>query len=111
MDEAAIIDYVGGLPGVVTFTASEENDSPATAWGDTFFFYDPEGKLAENQRLPFATVVVHDYAGWDTESRLDRDGDCWPSASPEPWPATTGRPAWSPTPPRPGNSRPPASPP
>jgi hypothetical protein len=74
MDEAAITDYVGGLPGVVTFTASEENDSPATAWGDTFFFYDPEGKLAENQRLPFATVVVHDYAGWDTESRLDRDG-------------------------------------
>ena len=74
MDEAAIIDYVGGLPGVVTFTASEENDAPASAWGDTFFFYDPEGKLAENQRLPFATVVIHDYAGWDTESRLDRDG-------------------------------------
>jgi hypothetical protein len=74
MDEAAIIDYVSGLSGVVTFTASEENDAPASAWGDTFFFYDPEGKLAENQRLPFATVVIHDYVGWDTESRLDRDG-------------------------------------
>ena len=74
MDEAAIIDYVSGLSGVVTFTASEENDAPASAWGDTFFFHDPEGKLAENQRLPFATVVIHDYAGWDAESRLDRDG-------------------------------------
>jgi hypothetical protein len=63
MDEAAIIDYVSGLSGVVTFTASEENDAPASAWGDTFFFYDPEGKLAENQRLPFATVSMTMPAG------------------------------------------------
>jgi hypothetical protein len=72
--EAEIIEYVSGLPGVVTVTASEENGSPAAAWGDTFFFYDPDGTTAENQRLPFATVVIHDYAGWDTESHLDRDG-------------------------------------
>jgi Family of unknown function (DUF6194) len=72
--EAEIIEYVSGLPGVVTFTASEANSAPEVAWGDTFFFYDPERNRPENQRLPFATIVVHDYAGWDVESELDRDG-------------------------------------
>ena len=72
--ETEIIEYVSRLPGVVTLTASKENSAPEAAWGDTFFFYDPEGNRPENQRLPFATVVIHDYPGWDTESRLDRDG-------------------------------------
>ena len=72
--ESEIIEYVNGLPGVVTVTASEENAAPEAAWGDTFFFYDPEGNTPENQRLPFATLVIHDYVGWDTESNLDREG-------------------------------------
>ena len=72
--ETEIIEYVSGQPGVVTVTASKENSAPESAWGDTFFFYDPERNRPENQRLPFATVVVHDYVGWDTESHLDRDG-------------------------------------
>lgn len=61
--ESEIIEYVNGLPGVVTVTASEENAAPEAAWGDTFFFYDPEGNTPENQRLPFATLVIHDYVG------------------------------------------------
>jgi hypothetical protein len=72
--ETEIIDYVSGLPGVVTLTASKDSSAPEAAWGDTFFFYDPAGTRPENQRLPFATLVIHDYAGWDTESHLDRDG-------------------------------------
>jgi Family of unknown function (DUF6194) len=72
--EAEIIDYVSGLPRVVAITASEDNGAPASAWGDTFFFYDPEGNVAENRRQPFATIVTSDYPGWDTESDLDRDG-------------------------------------
>ena len=74
MTETEIIEYVSGLSGVVTLTATAESGAPAAAWGDTFFFYNPEGNLPENQRLPFTTVVIHDYAGWDTESNLDRDG-------------------------------------
>ena len=74
MTETELIHYVSGLSGVVTFTASEESGGPASAWGDTFFFYDPEGDLPDNRRLPFATLVVHDYADWDTDSQLDRDG-------------------------------------
>jgi hypothetical protein len=72
--ETGVIEYVSGLPGVVTFTASEENAAPEVAWGDTFFFYDPGGNQPANQRLPFATLVVSDYPGWDIESDLDRDG-------------------------------------
>jgi Family of unknown function (DUF6194) len=72
--ETEIIEYVSGLPGVVTFTASEENAAPEVAWGDTFFRYDPDGDQPANQRLPFATLVVSDYPGWDTESDLDRAG-------------------------------------
>jgi hypothetical protein len=72
--ETEIISYVSGLSGVVTFTANKENSAPEAAWGDTFFYYDPEGDRPENQRLPFVTIVTHDYAGWDTESRLDREG-------------------------------------
>jgi hypothetical protein len=72
--ESEIIEYVSGLSGVVTLTASEENGSPESAWGDTFFFYDPERNRPENQRLPFVTLVIHDYPGWDTASQLDRDG-------------------------------------
>jgi Family of unknown function (DUF6194) len=72
--ESEIIEYVSSLPGVVWMTASEENGAPAVAWGDTFFFYDPEGNVAEDRRTPFATMVTHNYPGWDTESDLDRHG-------------------------------------
>jgi hypothetical protein len=72
--ETGVIEYVSGLPGVVTFTASEEHAAPEVAWGDTFFFCDPGGNQPANQRLPFATLVVSDYPGWDIESDLDRDG-------------------------------------
>lgn len=68
-----IIRLVGALPGVVVLTAGEENGSPPLAWGDTFFFYDPDD-LARDRRLPFATIVTHDYPGFDTFSDLDRDG-------------------------------------
>ena len=68
-----IIAFATGLPGVVAFTASEENGAPEAAWGDVFFFHDPDGDPA-NRRMPFATIVVHDYDGFDTASRLNRPG-------------------------------------
>jgi len=36
--ESEIVEYISGLSGVVTLTASEENGSPQSAWGDTFFY-------------------------------------------------------------------------
>jgi Family of unknown function (DUF6194) len=72
--ETEIIEYVSGLAGVVAIAASKEIGAPESAWGDSFFYYDPDGNVAENRRFPFATLVISDYPGWDTESDLDRDG-------------------------------------
>lgn len=69
-----IIQFVTSLSGVVAVTASAENGAPELAWGDTFFFYDPDGDVPADQRLPFATIVVQDYAGFDTASNLNRPG-------------------------------------
>jgi hypothetical protein len=41
------------------------------AWGDSFFYYDPDGTAAD-RRMPFATIVTKDYDGFDTASDLDR---------------------------------------
>jgi hypothetical protein len=66
--EEEIVAFVATLPGTTAMTASEDNGAPEVAWGDTFFFREPNGKL------PFATLVVSDYPGFDERSRLDRPG-------------------------------------
>ena len=68
-----IIAFVSSLPGVAPVTASEANGAPEAAWGDSFFFYDPDDDDA-NRRMPFATIVTQDYDGFDTASDLDRPG-------------------------------------
>src|SRR5215470_13102186 len=74
MTEVEIIRSLAGLPGVVAVVASRENGAPEVAWGDSFFFYDPDNVAPDNRRLPFATIVTKDYAGFDTASDLDRPG-------------------------------------
>lgn len=69
-----IIDVAAALPGVVATTAGEDNGAPRQAWGDTFLFFDPDGTTPADRRFPFATVVVHDYDGFDTASHLYRTG-------------------------------------
>lgn len=54
--------------------ASEENGAPEIAWGDSFFFYDPDDDTPADRRLPFATIVTKDYDGFDTRSELNRPG-------------------------------------
>jgi hypothetical protein len=71
--EDEILRFVAGLPGVAVVTAGEASGAPEVAWGDSFFFYDPEDTPAD-RRMPFATIVTHDYDGLDTASRLDRAG-------------------------------------
>jgi hypothetical protein len=74
MTEDEIIQFVTGLPGVVTTTASEADGAPESAWGDSFFFYDPDGTTEPDNRWPFATIVVSDYQGFDESSQLNRPG-------------------------------------
>ncbi|MEV4460536.1 DUF6194 family protein [Microbispora sp. NPDC049633] len=73
MTENDVIEFTAGLPGVVAFTAGEDNGAPRAAWGDTFFYYDPDDVPA-NRQMPFATIVVTDYEGFDTASDLNRPG-------------------------------------
>ena len=73
MTENQLIDFIAGLPGVAAVTASEANGAPEVSWGDSFFFYDPEGDPAE-RRFPFATIVTKDYDGFDMASNLNRHG-------------------------------------
>lgn len=65
--------FAAGLPGVVAYTPDETSDAPEVAWGDTFFFYDPDDDPAA-RRMPFATIVTKDYPGFDTASNLSRPG-------------------------------------
>jgi hypothetical protein len=69
-----IIAFVSRLPGVVSVTATEATGAPEVAWGDSFFFYDPDGDIPDNRRMPFATIVTKDYDGFDTASNLNRPG-------------------------------------
>jgi hypothetical protein len=73
MEPQDIIAFVTSLPAVVVVTASEADGAPEVAWGDSFCYYDPDGAEA-NRRMPFATIVIKDYDGFDTASNLNRPG-------------------------------------
>jgi hypothetical protein len=68
MDE--IISFVGGLDGVLALRPEPGDGTPEIAWGDTFFYYSPNGVVPEAGQ-PFATIVTKDYPG-DDKSELDR---------------------------------------
>ncbi len=74
MTEEKLARQILDLPGVVSVTASQENGAPEVAWGDSFFFYDPDDSIPADRRFPFATIVIKDYPGFDTASDLDRPG-------------------------------------
>ena len=75
MDESSITEYISSaLPGVDVQVAEEGDGSPEIAWGDSFFFYDPERRLKGANQFPFATIVTKDYGDFDKASNLDRKG-------------------------------------
>ncbi|MDN3352596.1 DUF6194 family protein [Actinomadura sp. DC4] len=72
MTEDEIIAFVRTLPGAAVITADAGSGAPEVAWGDSFFYYDPDGDSP--RRMPFATLVTKDYDGFDEDSRLGRPG-------------------------------------
>lgn len=75
MTQDDVIEFVRAeLEGTVVVVASEDHGDPDVAWGDTFFFYDPDGITVPERRLPFATIVTNDYPGFDEASNLRRTG-------------------------------------
>lgn len=67
-----ITAFIESLGGVLTLRPGPGDGSPEIAWGDSFFYYAPDG-AAPATGQPFATIVTKDYPGDDT-SRLDRPG-------------------------------------
>lgn len=65
-----IISFVDDLDGVLTLKPAPGDDLPEISWGDTFFYYAPDG-VAPTTAQPFATVVTKNYPD-DEASRLDR---------------------------------------
>ncbi|MGY2009082.1 DUF6194 family protein [Nocardia gipuzkoensis] len=65
-----IIAFVSALDGVLTLTPGPGDGSPEISWGDTFFYYSPDGVVPTTTQ-PFATIVTKNYPG-DEESHLDR---------------------------------------
>ena len=75
MDETSITQYITDtFVGVDVVVASQDAGSPEVAWGDTFFFYDPDRTLPPDRRFPFATIVTKDYGDFDSASNLNRPG-------------------------------------
>jgi hypothetical protein len=73
MDELSDL-ITSRFPGVSLVVASEEGGAPEVAWGDRFFFFDPDGDEPASARMPFATIVTNDYDGFDEASNLKREG-------------------------------------
>ncbi|WP_411141421.1 DUF6194 family protein [Streptomyces sp. x-80] len=65
-----IIDFVADLEGALAIRPGPGDGSPEISWGDTFFFYAPEGVMPKATQ-PFATIVTKNQPG-DERSRLDR---------------------------------------
>ena len=64
-----IAEFLDGLEGVLALRPGPGDGSPEISWGDTFFYYAPDGVMPKTQ--PFATIVTKDYPD-DRASRLDR---------------------------------------
>ncbi|CRK52270.1 conserved hypothetical protein [Rhodococcus sp. RD6.2] len=67
---------VAAMDGVRILVADAESGAPESAWGD-MFVYDAGASAAAASAgagIPFATIVVSDYPGFDTASDLDRLG-------------------------------------
>lgn len=67
-----IIALVKSFDGALAVTAGQGDGSPELAWGDTFFYYAPDGIMPQATQ-PFATIVTKNYPE-DEQSRLDRSG-------------------------------------
>ncbi len=65
-----IIKFLDGLGGVLTLRPAPGDGSPEISWGDTFFYYAPDGVVPKATQ-PFATIVTKDYPD-DEGSRLNR---------------------------------------
>ncbi|MET4783441.1 DUF6194 family protein [Glaciihabitans sp. UYNi722] len=70
MTTADIVKMVSDWEQVLVVTPGPGDGSPEVAWGDTFFYYTPDGEMPTSTQ-PFATIVTKNYPD-DDQSELDR---------------------------------------
>jgi hypothetical protein len=68
MSMQQIIDAVRGFEGSLVVQPGPADDAPEVAWGDSFFYHAPAGRMPERTQ-PYATIVTKDYPD-DTASEL-----------------------------------------
>jgi hypothetical protein len=67
-----ILSVVRELDGVLVLAPEAGSEFPEVAWGDSFFYYAPDGRVPTNVQ-PYGTIVTKDYPD-DTASRLGEEG-------------------------------------
>ncbi|HEY8588504.1 MAG TPA: DUF6194 family protein [Naasia sp.] len=67
-----VIADVRSWDGSLILSPAPGSDFPEIAWGDSFFYYAPDGQVPQNTQ-PYGTIVTKDYPD-DTLSRLDEPG-------------------------------------
>ncbi|GAB4109911.1 MAG: hypothetical protein Fur005_08420 [Roseiflexaceae bacterium] len=72
MNQQEISNFLEELGHVKVLIASEAAGSPEVAWGDSFYYV--INAAGESPKMPFATVVINDYPGFDEASQLNRGG-------------------------------------
>lgn len=74
MTPDSTIAAVEQFDGSLVLSPLAGSDAPEIAWGDSFFYYAPDGELPTNGQ-PYATIVTKDYPD-DIASDLDHP-DRW----------------------------------
>ena len=72
MEIQQIIDTVLGFEGALVVQPTEDSGFPELAWGDTFFYYAPDGVMPERTQ-PYGTIITKNFPD-DEQSRLDQAG-------------------------------------
>ncbi|PRY69365.1 hypothetical protein B0I08_10237 [Glaciihabitans tibetensis] len=72
MEPEQILDAVRSLDGSLVMAPREGSEAPEIAWGDSFFYFAPNGQPPANAQ-PYGTIVTKNYPD-DTLSHLDGAG-------------------------------------
>ena len=60
MSSAELLAAVRTFDGVLLLEPGPDGAFPELAWGDTFFYYAPDGEIPQNVQ-PYGTIITKDY--------------------------------------------------
>src|SRR5688500_3409115 len=72
MEMEQVIAAVHSFDGSVVLSPTPGSEAPEIAWGDSFFYFAPDGEVPTNVQ-PYGTIVTKNYPD-DALSNLDHEG-------------------------------------